>query len=322
MKAVVYEAYGSPDVLEMREVAKPVPGDNEILIKIRATTVSAGDCRMRKADPFAARIYNGLAKPVKIRTLGFELAGVVESVGKSVTQFQTGDAVFASCGIGFGAYAEYRCLPENGIIALKPSNVTYDEAAAVPIGGGTALRFLRAGDLRPGQKILVYGASGSVGTYAVQLARILGAEVTAVCSKVNVEMVKSLGAQRVIDYTSSDPARLGGPYDLIFDTVGKGKFESCIKALKPRGVYLSAFSLGFSSITRGLRAKLDGGKRFSTGADRESREDLLFLKSLLESGELRPVIDRSYPLEQIVEAHRYVDTGRKKGNVVIRVVNP
>ncbi|XEC94307.1 NAD(P)-dependent alcohol dehydrogenase [Paenibacillus tarimensis] len=322
MKAVLYDAYGPPDVLEIREVAKPVPKDNEILVKIHATSVTAGDCRMRKANPFAARIYNGLVRPVRVQTLGFELAGEIEAAGKKVTRYKTGDQIFASCGIRFGAYAEYRCLPEDGVIAMKPSNMDFGEAATVPIGGGTALRFLRAGRVQSGQKILIYGASGSVGTYAVQLANIFGAEVTAVCSTNNVAMVKSLGAKQVIDYTKSDFTQLGEQYDLIFDTVGKSKFASCIKALKPRGYYLSAFSPGLSPMISGLWMNQTSGKKFRTKTEREKQEDLLFLKAHLESGELRPVIDRCYPLEQIVEAHRYVDAGRKKGNVIIHVMRP
>lgn len=319
MKAVVYERYGPPDVLTLREVAKPMPKDNEIAVRIRATTVSAGDCRMRRADPFAARLFNGLAKPVRIRTLGFELAGEVESIGKKVTRFKVGDPIFASCGIGFGAYAEYRCLPEDGVIAVKPSNLDYGEAAAVPIGGGTALRFLRAGNVQAGQRILIFGASGSVGTYAVQLARIFGAEVTAVCSTANLDLVKGLGAKTVVDYTTTDFAELGERYDLIFDTVGKSKLDSCIRSLRPGGSYLSAFSLGLSAMKSRVRLSMSDGKKYRAPSGGEKTEDLLFLQALLETGELRPVIDRCYPLEQIVEAHRYVDAGHKKGNVVIHI---
>ncbi|MFC4099018.1 NAD(P)-dependent alcohol dehydrogenase [Paenibacillus xanthanilyticus] len=319
MRAVVYEKYGPPDVLTVREVAKPVPKDNEILVKIRATTVSAGDCRMRRADPFAARLFNGLAKPVRIRTLGFELAGEVEAIGRKVTRYKAGDQIFASCGTGFGAYAEYRCLREDGVIARKPSNLDDGEAAAVPIGGGTALRYLRAGNVQAGQRVLIYGACGSVGTYAVQLARILGAEVTAVCSAANVDLVKSLGASAVVDYTTTDFAELGERYDVIFDTVGKSSLDSCIRSLKPGGSCLSAYSLGMSAMRSRMRLRMSEGKKFRASAGGEKTEDLLFLQSLLESGELRPVIDRTYPLEQIVEAHRYVDAGHKKGNVVIRI---
>lgn len=276
---------------------------------------------MRRADPFAARLFNGLVKPSRVQTLGFELSGEVEAIGSKITRYQIGDAIFASCGFGFGAYAEYRCLPEDGIIALKPSNLDYTEAAAVPIGGGTALRYLRAGGIKPGQQVLIYGASGSVGTYAVQLAALFGAEVTAVCSTDNVAMVKALGAKHVIDYTKSDFSQFGEQYDLIFDTVGKSRFASGIKALKPQGYYVSSYSVGLSPGVNGLWLRMSSGKKLRTRTEREKQEDLLFLKARLEAGELRPVIDRCYSLEQIVEAHRYVDTGRKKGNVVIQVVH-
>jgi NADPH:quinone reductase-like Zn-dependent oxidoreductase len=320
MKAIVYTKYGSPDVLQLQEVAKPTPKDNEVLIKIFATTVTSGDCRVRKADPFAVRFFNGLTKPQKITILGNELAGEIEEVGKNVKLFRKGDQVFGQAGMNLGANAEYLCLSEDAALAIKPANLTWEEAAVIPFGGNTALHFLKKGNIRSGQKVLIYGASGSLGTAAIQIAKHFGAEVTGVCSTTNIELVKSLGADNVIDYTNEDFTQSGQTYDIIFDTTGKSPFSGCLKSLKQNGIYLRAVHMALSSIVRGFWTSMTSSKKVIGGVATELKENLVFLKGLVEAGKLKPVIDRRYPFEQIAEAHRYVDNGHKKGNVAITVL--
>ncbi len=323
MKAIVYTKFGPPDVLTLKEVEKPVPGDNDVLVKIHATTVTAGDVRIRAFDvPGMYRLPMGLMfgfSAPKKQILGNEFAGEVESVGKDVKLFKAGDPVFGSTNLGFGAYAEYICLAEDGPLAIKPDNLTFEEAAAVPIGGFTALYFLRQANIRNGQRVLIYGASGSVGTYAVQLAKHFGGEVTGVCSTSSVEMVKSVGADKVIDYTQEDFTKNGETYDVIFDTVGYSSFSGSIQSLTPKGTFLLGSVMTISPYILGFWTSMTSGRKVISGVSSENAEDLKFLRELVEAGKLKPVIDKSWPMEQIVEAHKYVDSGHKKGNVVITV---
>ncbi|NJO78323.1 MAG: NAD(P)-dependent alcohol dehydrogenase [Cyanobacteria bacterium RM1_2_2] len=324
MKAIVYTQYGPPDVLQLKEVEKPVPQDKEVLIRVCATSVTTGDVNARGFTfvppgfgPLP-RLMFGIRKP-KRRILGVELAGEIEAVGKEVTLFKKGDEVFGIDSDRWGAYAEYVCRTEAGALAIKPANMTYEEAAAVPFGAGTALSFLRAANIRRGQKVLINGASGGVGTYAVQLARYYEAEVTGVCSTANIGLVKSLGADQVIDYTQEDFTKNGETYDLILDTVvGQTSFSRCQGSLTPQGRYL-AVAGGLPEAVQMLWTSMIGGKKVVFGSTTERKEDLIFLKELIEAGKIKAVIDRRYPLEQTAEAHRYADKGHKKGNVVITV---
>lgn len=308
MKAAVYTRYGPPEVFQIREVEKPTPKDDEVLVRVYATSVTAGDWRARKADPFIARFFLGFLRP-KSTILGSELAGEVEAVGKDVERFKVGDQVFGS---GSGTYAEYACVREPGLVP-KPADLTHEEVAPATFGGASSLYFLREGGIQEGQRVLIYGASGALGTAAVQLAKHFGAEVTGVCSTANLELVRSLGAGEVVDYTTEDYDRPGA-YDLFFDTVGKSSFLRALRSLRRGGVFVSAVAL--VPLLRKLWAAM-AGKRVVGGIARFKNEDFRFLKELMEAGEFRPVIDRRYPLEQVAEAHRYVERGHKKGNVVI-----
>lgn len=320
MKAIVHTRYGPPDVLQLKEIEKPTPGDHEVLVRVHATTVTPVDCIFRKGDQFFARLFTGLTNP-KNPILGSELSGIVEAVGENVTQFKEGDPVF---GGGPAAHAEYACLSEDGPLAIKPPNLTFEEAAAVPYGVLTALPFLRdEGGIQKGHNVLINGASGSVGTYAVQIAKHVGTEVTGVCSSGNVEMVKSLGADRVIDYTREDFTADGRTYDVIFDAVGKSSFSKCRDALKEDGIYLTTvlglpilFQMAWTSMGSGKRAMFAATGLRPPG---EMAKDLIFAKELIEAGKMKPVIDRRYPMEQMVQAHEYVGKGHKQGNVVITV---
>ncbi|MEA1978085.1 MAG: NAD(P)-dependent alcohol dehydrogenase [Chloroflexota bacterium] len=328
MKAIVWTKYGPADVLELREVEKPTPKDNEVLIRIHATTVTAGDCELRNLKfpiylSLPMRLWRGFLKPRENSILGTELAGEIEAVGKDVKRFREGDQVFGSAGMAFGTNAEYLCLPEEpgemeGGVAIKPANMTYEEAASVPFGGRDALHFLRKGNIQSGQKILINGAGGSIGTFAVQLAKHFGAEVTAVDSTGKLDMLLSIGADHVIDYTQEDFTKSGEIYDVIFDVVGTISFSRCEGSITKNGTYLLANPLG-SQMVCGPWTRMTSSVKVIMQTASPSTEDLLLLRELIEAGKIKSIIDRRYPLEQIAEAHRYVETGEKMGNVVIIV---
>lgn len=322
MKAMVWTKYGSADVLQLKEVEKPTPKDNEVLIKVHAATVTIADCELRQMKGMlllmlAFRIYAGVLKPKRVTILGQELAGEIEAVGRDVTKFKRGDQVFAPCLLRLGAYAEYKCLPESYPV-LKPASLTYEEAATIPTGGINGLDFLRAGNVQAGESILINGAGGSIGTYALQLAKTLGAKVTCVDSAEKLDMLRSIGADRVIDYRQEDFTKNGETYDVIIDVIGQSPFSRSIRSLKPKGRYV----LGNPSIASSIRARwtrMTMGKKVIVAIARYKPEYYTFLKELMEAGKLKSVIDRRYPLEQLAEAHRYVEAGYKKGNVVITV---
>jgi NADPH:quinone reductase-like Zn-dependent oxidoreductase len=315
MRAVVHDRYGPPEVLRLEEVERPVPNADQLLVRIRATTVNRTDTGLRSAEFFVSRFFTGLRRP-KRRILGMELAGEVEEVGSAVTEFEVGDEVFGVS--ASGAHAEFVCMRESAPLAHKPAGMTFEEAAAVCDGAALALACLRKADLREGQRIVVYGASGSVGTAGVQLAKHFGAHVTAVCNTKNLELVRSLGADEVIDYTREDFTKNGETYDVVFDAVGKHSFRRCRRSLKRGGTYVSTDpgSLWhvplFALLTRWI-----GDKKVKLGITRYSKKDVLFLKELVEAGKYRAVIDRRYPMEDVIEATRYVETGQKTGNVVL-----
>lgn len=328
MKAIVWTKYGPPDVLQLKELEKPSPKDNEVLIKIHATTVTAGDSEMRSLKfPFylsiPMRLWMGFTKPRENTIPGTELSGEIEAIGKDVTSFKVGDQVFGAAGMSFGTNAEYICLPEKpedmeGAVTIKPANMSFEEAATIPFGGRDALHFLRLGNIQPGQKMLINGAGGSIGTFAVQLARLMGAEVTAVDSGAKLEMLRSLGADHVIDYQQEDFTRGGVVYDVIFDVVGTVSLSRGDRALKDDGTYLLANPLR-GQVVWGPLKRLTSRKKVIMQTASGNLDDLIYLRDLIEEGKIKTVIDRTYPLEQIVEAHRYVDSGQKLGNVVITV---
>ena len=329
MKAIICTKWGPPGVLKLKEVPKPTPKDNEVLIRIRAATVTAGDCELRslKFPPgmkLLARLGFGFRGPRK-KILGQELAGEIVEVGKEVKRFKTGDQVFAHTGFGMGAYTEYKCMPGDpkgmkGVMAIKPENMTFEQAACVPFGGLESLHHLKRGNIKAGQKVLINGAGGSIGTIGIQIAKSFGASVSAVDSTKKLDMLRSIGCDHVIDYTKEDFTKSGETYDVIFDVVGKGPFSGYMSSLNDQGILLTANSVR-SKVVREPGKSKTSSKKIIGGNVMHTTEHLIFLKELIEAGKIRSVIDRSYPLEQVPEAHRYVEAGGKKGNVVINVVD-
>ncbi|NOQ73110.1 MAG: zinc-binding dehydrogenase [Crocinitomix sp.] len=315
MKAAICTSYGKPEVLQLKNVEKPTPKDDQILLKIYSSSVTSGDARIRRADPYIIRLIFGFKRPRK-SILGVVVAGEVESVGNNVSKFKVGDKVFGTTGMSFGAHAQYQCISEEGTLAVIPENMSYQAAAAIPFGGTAALHFLRKGEISKGQKVLVFGASGALGTAAIQLAKERGAEVTAVCSGGNANLVSDLGADKVIDYTKTDFTQNGVKYDVIFDTVGKSSFSKGMKSLKKDGTMLLA-SASVGLMLRGAFSSMFGSKKVHSGVIKETAEDMRFFKELIEAGKLKAVVDKVYSLEEISLAHAHVDGGHKKGNVII-----
>jgi NADPH:quinone reductase-like Zn-dependent oxidoreductase len=322
MKAIVYTKYGQPDELKLKEVAKPVPEDNEVLIKIHASTVTSADCMMRRGDTFLSRILLGFLKPKKkYQILGTEFSGSIETTGSKVKKFKPGDEVFAFRGFGTGCYAQYKCMNENESLSIKPGNIVFHEAASVVDGASTALFFLKEkANIQIGQKVLINGASGSIGTFAVQLAKYFGAEVTGVCGTKNIELIKSLGADKVVDYSKENFEETNDAYDIIFDTIGKSSFGRCKKSLKSRGKYVVT-ALSLKVIIQSFLTSLGSKKRVIFGMSVNKTKALNFIRVLIEEGKLKTIIDRQFPLEDLPAAHEYVEKGHKRGNVVITLTH-
>lgn len=317
MKAVIFTQYGAPSVLTLKEIEKPTLKKDEILVKIMATAVNSGDCRIRRADPFAVRFFFGLTKP-KTNILGSVLSGEIEAIGSDVKLYNVGDKVFGSTDMKFGAYAEYKIFSETATLALKPESLSHEQAAVIPFGGTTALHFIKKAEIKAGQKVLIVGASGAVGTATIQIAKAFGAIVTAVCSTANLDLVRSLGADKVIDYTKEDFTENNEKYDVIFDTVNTIHFSKSAKSLNVNGkMILSA--AGLTEMIKGLWLTMTTDKKVLTGVTKQSAADINYLKGLVESGKLKPVIDKTYSIHEMAAAHTYVETGRKKGNVAITI---